>query len=64
MSAVDALQIYISDDSEHVIVEPPQSQPTSKLSQRYAIYGLKFKLEMFKLIRASDEQLSSTEKRI
>ena len=63
MSALDALQIYNSDDSEDVDVELSQSQPTSKPSPKYAIYDLKFKLEMLKLMRNGDKQPSATEKK-
>ena len=58
LSALDALQIYNSADSEDVDVEPSQSQPTSKPKKRHAIYGLNFKLETFKLIVDNDEQSS------
>ena len=45
MSAVDVVQIYNSDDSEDVDVEPSLSQTTFKTSQKCDIFDLKFKLE-------------------
>ena len=64
MSALNALHVYISDGSEDVDVEPSQSLPTSKQFQKHAIYDLKSKFEMFKLIRDDDVQLASTERKI
>ena len=45
LSALDVLQIYNSDDSEDVNVEPSLSQPSSRTSQKCAIFDLKFELE-------------------
>ena len=63
MSALEALQLYESDDSE-IDVEVPQ---TPKRKKKYAQFDLKFKVKIFDLLQKasiSDEDLLLGDRKI